>query len=130
MNKILAIRLVLVIAIIGFFTSCKDEVVIDPIVGVWEYSEIERGGEDDVTDIIFSRHIELTFNPDNTGLEEIDYIIYDQPDSHNSNFVYLTKNGILTLFFGVEPTDYTYSISGNKLTIKYPSEELVFTKVE
>jgi hypothetical protein len=121
MKRKFAIGLIFLFLALGFLNSCKEEVAVDPIVGIWEFSEEEED---------FSRFIKLTFNPDNTGLEEIDYIIYGQPDSNNSNFVYLVKNGILTLFYGVEPSDYPYSISGNKLTISYPSEELTFTKAD
>ena len=130
MKQYTTIGLLLFTLTLAVFTSCKDEVQINPIVGIWEFYEEEKGLIGDREVIVFSRHIELTFNPDDTGLEEIDYVIYDVPDSSNSNFVYLTKNGILTLFFGAEPSDYTYSISGNKLTITYPGETLTFTKVE
>ena len=131
MKQYKSVGLILLTLIVGFLYSCKDEVEVNPIVGVWEFSEVENGnGEDGAPDIIYSRYIKLTFNPDNTGLEEIDYIIYDQPDSYNSNFVYLTKNDILTFFYGAQPTDRPYSIDGNKLTITYLSEELVYTKIE
>jgi len=120
MKKYFAVGLTFLILILGSITSCQnDEIPIDPIVGIWEFSE---STED------FSRTVQLTFNADNTGLEEIEFLIYDQPDSSNSNFVYLLKDSILTLIFGVEPTDYPYTISGNKLTITYPDEVLVFTR--
>lgn len=122
MKKYFAIGLTLMVLVLVSFTSCQDdEIPIDPIVGIWEFSESDED---------FSRTVTLTFNPDNTGLEEIDYLIYGQPDSNNSNFVYLLKGSTLTLFYGVEPTDYPYAISGNKLTITYPEEVLVFTKKE
>lgn len=122
MKKHFAFGLTLMVLVLGSFTSCQDdEIPIDPIVGIWEFSESDED---------FSRIVTLTFNPDNTGLEEIDYLIYGQPDSNNSNFVYLLKGSTLTLFYGAEPTDYPYAISGNQLTITYPEEVLVFTKKE
>lgn len=127
MKKYSAFGLIVLIFVFGLVTSCgKDDEPVDPIVGMWEFSEMEK---DDEGKIVFARTIVLTFNPDNTGLEEIDYIIYGQPDSNNSNIVWLTKNNVLTLFYGVEPNDYTYSISGDKLTISYSDEDIIYTRI-
>lgn len=120
MKKYFATGITLMILIFSSITSCKkEEIPLDPIVGIWEFTE---SSED------FSRIIKLTFNPDNTGLSQTDYLIYGEPDSKNSNFVYLTNGSILTIILGVEPTDYPYSISGNQLTITYPEEVLVFER--
>jgi hypothetical protein len=120
MKNLYAFGIAVVFIVLVSITSCnKDDIQVDPIVGEWEYSETQED---------FSRTITMTFMADNTGLEEIDYIIYGQPDSRNSNFVYLLNEGILTLIFGVEPNDYPYNISENKLTITYPDEVLTFTR--
>jgi len=120
MKKSCAFIIVLMLTVLSSITSCnKEEIPLDPIVGIWEYSNIQKD---------FSISATLTFNEDKTGLSQVEYIIYGKPESRNSNFVYITSGSILTIIIGTEITETPYSISENQLSITYLGEDMVLTK--
>ena len=120
MKKYITVGLTLMIVVFSSVTSCnKEEIPVDPIVGIWEYSETSED---------FSMTVTLTFNSDKTGLSKVAYIVFGQPESYNYNFIYSTNGSVLTLIVGTEITDTPYSISENKLTLNYLDEELVLTR--
>lgn len=119
MKKFNVIGVVFLVLLFSFFTSCNDEETPDPLVGVWELSEVEDG---------ITMTITLTFNSDNTGSVKVMVIIEGISESDTENFTYSTAANILTMTMGGESSEVTYSISGNKLTITEDGETLVFTK--
>lgn len=119
MKKITCFITVLIV-IFTLTTACqKDEEPVDPIVGTWEYTE---------SSVDFSRTVTLTFNADKSGLSKVKYLVFGDGDEKNNNFIYSTKDGILTLIIGFEITDVPYLISENQLTTTFQGEVLVFTR--
>ena len=122
MKKINAIGITFILLILGSFISCdknKEENTINLIVGTWEYEESSEG---------FSMTVTLTFNSDNTGVSKIE-IVYDGiPDTETSNFTYQISGNKLTVNEDGDISEVTYSISGDKLTITEDGYDMVFTK--
>ena len=120
MNKLNPVGLTFIILIFYLFSSCqKEEELVDPIVGTWEYSE---------SSVDFSRTVTLSFHSDKTGLSTVKYVVFGNPESHNNNFNYITKDGVLTWIFGTEFSKTPYSISGDQLYLTYLEEEMVLTR--
>jgi hypothetical protein len=119
MKKFNAFGIVFLVLLFSFFTSCNDEETIDPLIGVWELSEVEDG---------ITMTITLTFNADKTGSVKVMIMIEGISESETENFTYNTDSNILTMTMDGESSEVTYSISGNKLTITEDGETLVFTK--
>ena len=119
--KKISVFITILIVVFTLNTACqKEEEPVDPIVGTWEYTE---------SSVDFSRTVTLTFNSDKSGLSKVTYLVFGDGDEKNNNFVYNTKDGILTLIIGFEITDVPYLISENQLTTTFQGEVLVFTRI-
>ena len=120
MNKLTYVGLTFIIVIFCLISSCqKEEDPVDPIVGTWEYSE---------SSVDFSRTVTLSFHSDKTGLSTVKYVVFGNPESHNNNFNYSTKDGVLTWIFGTDFSKTPYSISENELYLTYLEEDMVLTR--
>lgn len=101
--------------------SCSkdDDDDVNPIVGTWGLTETIDG---EVIDF------EITFKENLTGtiMSSItfDGTTYDESD----NFTWSTSGNKLTIVIDGETDITTYSISGNKLTINVDDENIVLTR--
>jgi len=90
--------------------SCSDENGDDenPIVGTWIVSESEDG---------IAVSIEATFNEDNKGNMLASINFGDETITENNDFTWSTSGNKLTMEMNGETEVSTYVIVGNKLTI-------------
>ena len=112
--------LIMVLAVMMSVSCSKDDDNdVNPIVGTWGLTETFDG---EVIDI------EIAFKANLTGtiMSSItfDGTTYDESD----NFTWSTSGNKLTIVMDGETDVTTYSISGNKLTIDADGENLVLTR--
>jgi len=121
MKKLSSFGFTLIILILYLISSCQkeEEEPVDPIVGTWEYVE---------SSVDFSMTVTLSFHSDKRGLSTVNYVVFGNPESHNSNFTYSTKDGVLTWVFGTQFSNTPYSISGNQLSLRYFDKDMVLTR--
>ena len=121
MKKIGIILLLMMVTLV----SCSkddDENVVNPLIGTWENSLTYDG-------VIFKNV--YTFNANNTGVLSIIVSFQgEDPETYTENFNWsINNNNNLTLLIGGEMEVVNYSISGNKLTITFEGETIVFTRL-
>ena len=121
MKRLNYVELTFIILIFCLISSCqqKEEEPVDLIVGTWENVE---------SSVDFSRTVTLSFYSDKTGLSTVKYVVFGNPESHNNNFTYTTKDGVLTWIFGTQFSETPYSISGDQLYLTYLEEDMVLTR--
>ena len=105
----------LVIVLCAGFTSCSDDDDDNPIVGTWR-SEVDNYGYSD----------SYTFNADGSGIWQ-EFKDGKQIDSESFKYS-LDGDKITFTWSDGETYTSTFSISGNRLTIKDNSDSVTYTK--
>jgi hypothetical protein len=118
------IGIILLLTMVTLVSCSKDddENVVNPLIGTWENSLTYDG-------VIFKNV--YTFNANNTGVLSIIVSFQgEDPETYTENFNWsINNNNNLTLLIGGEMEVVNYSISGNKLTITFEGETIVFTRL-
>jgi len=118
------IGIILLLTMVTLVSCSKDddENVVNPLIGTWENSLTYDG-------VIFKNV--YTFNANNTGVLSIIVSFQgEDPETYTENFNWsINNNNNLTLLIGGEMEVVNYSISGNKLTITFDGETIVFTRL-
>ncbi len=120
--KIFKYLLIMIVALTVSVSSCSDDDdPVNALVGTWEYTESEGGEE-----FIFSLTIKETL----TGTALITYTFEGEIEEVvTESFTWSTDGNKLTLIIDGETVMLTYSISSNKLMLKFQDDApLVFTR--
>ncbi len=90
------------------------------LVGTWGVTEIVEGME---------LKVRVTFNANNSGTSVLTFTFEGETETETENFTWSTSGNKLTMSISGESEVVTYSINGNKLTITdQDNEVVVFTK--
>ena len=90
------------------------------LVGTWGYTEIDEGIEIEML---------ITFNSNQTGVVVLSFTLDEETETESENFTWSSSGNKLTITSGGQAEIITYSIAGNKLTLSDPAgESTVFTK--
>lgn len=89
------------------------------LVGTWGITEVFE--DEEFTALI-------TFNANNSGRLVISSTFEGETETETENFTWSTSGNRLTISGGGETTISTYAINGNELTITDLDGEVVFTK--
>ncbi|MUP46745.1 hypothetical protein E0K83_13450 [Gramella sp. BOM4] len=107
--------LVLLFLSVLLSVSCNDDddngsdVNDSSLIGSWEFTEVDEGEEFFVT---------ITFNSNSTGVLTTEITFDGETETESENFTWSTSGNKLTIKTSNEPASIlTYSVSGNRLTI-------------
>ena len=115
--------LILVVAVMVSVSCSTDEGDdgVNALVGTWGYTEFDDGDEISIT---------VTFKANYTGTFVVVVTFDGGSDIENVAFTWSTDGNKLTMVGNGETDTSTYSISGDKLTIKFDDDDepTVFTR--